>query len=1700
MDKLTAADKAELTKCSSERLVARLIKAGIPEEVVLAKDRAALLEAAAELKLTPGAYAIAEVSKPLAIWEQELALRKAELKAREEERKAELEFRAAESRRQEERHQAELKAREAELKAREDERKADLEFRAAEARRQEEVHKAQIEYQAAEAIRYEASMRTQEERWKAEVDFREAEAGRQQQARLAELDFRSSQREDEKTLLGRTQKYTAAIKNVFPSMPADSAELPSYLDNVDNLFQLYEVPRDLRSRLLLSHLTGKAKSIVSKLSVAQLADYDAVRQCLLTEFQVTPRELRSRFIGASKKADESYSVFRARLELNLTHYLRSRKVDSFDKLLDLFVADKLKDTLAPGALRYVLGLEGDSCFTSQRVANAADIHESNYNQDDSYKAATVSNLSLHNYKSFNRFNKHGKFGKGANTYHTEGNEAVKSQLRSGFVGSGNAASAVVSVPRNVPGHVQQIRETVTGTPSVNDKPVSKQNFTGKPFTKRTCFVCGSELHHAGQCPDRYGAGVKRATNACAAGVSTAESKFETEVKVTADCLAVNCDRPKVVRSVFETSDVTTSRVHDCVNVGRCDNDKPTCDTVSCGSVDLALPEVKFSNLKYTDVVIAGNVYKALIDSGSELPLIKSSLVKDISYIGSINIQPVVGKPVPANLAVLDVAHYDESVVDAVGKLQGDCCDNRRPLHLVFAVTDLATHDVVLPVSVVDDLLKTSHKCMDVCQDTEATLKLCSDNVAVQDINLQDTSEVNSAVPAGGISETFDDVINIDFLYNCDSGDTENVSSSRAQLIQDQLDDVSLKASRSLAERGKGGYRWINGLLCHYDKVLNQSVTQVVAPADRRLAIMAFAHDKSFHQGHKKTCERVRYSFFWPTLRSDVIKYVASCEPCQLKRRLVTKDRVPISPIERPGLPGEHLMMDIVGPIEPASSMGHKYILNVICLHTRWPFSYVLRRIDAKFICDCLCDVFSHLGVASVISSDCGSNFTSQLTQTFLERKGCTPRFNSPVHPEASGTVERFNQTFKRLLHHAITNHARQWHKCIPFVLWALRESGNETTGLPPYTLLYGHQPRGPLHVLCESWTGDRSLPATLHKSDIEYMTELKQHLSIVRAQADVHAETAQAAYVSSYNKRACDKSFEIGEKVIVLFADSTSKLKSWWQTGIIIDVFDEYSYLVELPNGSCKQIHANHLRPFTVRVNSVIVVQDTDFGDIVPTLPYELSQLPSSALNRDILSHLSEVEQQQLLSLLDEFAVCFSAKPGLILNGEHEIVTTPDFKPKRLKPYKIPEVLKVEVENQIDQLLRDGFIEPSTSCMISPIVCVMKHDKFNSGKRDIRIVCDFRYLNKHTVIDRFPVPDQEEILNKLASFKYISVFDARSGYWQTQVKKECQPLLGFATHHGLWQWKRTPFGCKNSGSTFIRAIEHVLKPVRDITATYVDDMGVGSDSWTDHLVDLRRFLTVLKESGVTLNLAKAEFAKPHVKFLGHVVGSGRKDPDPDKISAILSIPRPTTHKQVKSFLGMMSYHRMYIDHLADVAKPLTDLTSGKPSRSFVWSLEHETAFLTLKECLCNVVSLNVPRISSLFVLRTDASGVAISGCLYQRDDDIIDNVSVSGEGEHPISFFSQVLSRSQRAWSTIEREAFAVIASLRKFHQIVFGSHIVIFSDHNPLTFLVEGSPHSAKLTRWSLALQQYDITFRYVKAKNNRVADYFSRCVAGAI
>jgi len=163
-------------------------------------------------------------------------------------------------------------------------------------------------------------------------------------------------------------------------------------------------------------------------------------------------------------------------------------------------------------------------------------------------------------------------------------------------------------------------------------------------------------------------------------------------------------------------------------------------------------------------------------------------------------------------------------------------------------------------------------------------------------------------------------------------------------------------------------------------------------------------------------------------------------------------------------------MDCIGPLDPPSAKGHRYCLCIVDSCTRWTTVYALKTLSAKAVCHSLIDLFTDVGIPQVLISDCGTKFMSQLTQ-MLSRLGCSPRFNTPGHPETSGLVERFNQTCKNMLYHVVQQHGRQWHKFLPLMTWAIREVPNSTTGVSPYMLVYRRAPRGLLAVLKESWTG-----------------------------------------------------------------------------------------------------------------------------------------------------------------------------------------------------------------------------------------------------------------------------------------------------------------------------------------------------------------------------------------------------------------------------------------------------------------------------------------------------------------------------------------------------------------------------------------------------------------------------------------------------
>ena len=99
----------------------------------------------------------------------------------------------------------------------------------------------------------------------------------------------------------------------MPKMPTDVGQIPQYFENIKHLFDIYEVPADLRSKLLISHLSEWAKSLIGRLEAKSLDNYDEMKKFLLGEFKLTAMEYKTRFDRASKRFDETHVLFASRL-------------------------------------------------------------------------------------------------------------------------------------------------------------------------------------------------------------------------------------------------------------------------------------------------------------------------------------------------------------------------------------------------------------------------------------------------------------------------------------------------------------------------------------------------------------------------------------------------------------------------------------------------------------------------------------------------------------------------------------------------------------------------------------------------------------------------------------------------------------------------------------------------------------------------------------------------------------------------------------------------------------------------------------------------------------------------------------------------------------------------------------------------------------------------------------------------------------------------------------------------------------------------------------------------------------------------------------------------------------------------------------------------------------------------------------------
>ncbi|GBO32219.1 Transposon Ty3-I Gag-Pol polyprotein [Araneus ventricosus] len=285
------------------------------------------------------------------------------------------------------------------------------------------------------------------------------------------------------------------------------------------------------------------------------------------------------------------------------------------------------------------------------------------------------------------------------------------------------------------------------------------------------------------------------------------------------------------------------------------------------------------------------------------------------------------------------------------------------------------------------------------------------------------------------------------------------------------------------------------------------------------------------------------------------------------------------------------------------------------------------------------------------------------------------------------------------------------------------------------------------------------------------------------------------------------------------------------------------------------------------------------------------------------VSHLEEHEQVELLELLHNHASSFSGKIQVANVGEHKIRLILGAERKKPYIYKIPESLKLEVDNQIGELESLSFIEPNEAEIAHPAVCVAKKD----GR--MRLCIDFRLLNTVTKPFDCPMENVTDLINQIGHANIITCMDVLKGCWEIPLDEESRDFTSFKTHRAQYRWKVMPFGLRNAAASFQKVMNSALSEYREFYKAYFDDIAIFSCDWDTHLKHLDAVLSKLTELKFTVIVRKCVFAKTQLKYLGHIIGVGRHEPDPEKLRAIEIIERPRRKSALRSALGLFNYYR-----------------------------------------------------------------------------------------------------------------------------------------------------------------------------------------------
>ena len=424
-----------------------------------------------------------------------------------------------------------------------------------------------------------------------------------------------------------------------------------------------------------------------------------------------------------------------------------------------------------------------------------------------------------------------------------------------------------------------------------------------------------------------------------------------------------------------------------------------------------------------------------------------------------------------------------------------------------------------------------------------------------------------------------------------------------------------------------------------------------------------------------------------------------------------------------------------------------------------------------------------MGVPEEVLSDMGTQFVSSCMQEVSRLLNIRQLTTTPYHPICNGLVEKFNGTLKMMLRRLCSEQPRQWNRYINALLFAYREVPQASTVFAPFELLYGRTVRGPMRIIRHLWTGETDRSEV--RSSYQYVFELRERLEETMRIAQEELAKAQHRQKLYYDRGAKERTFEIGDRVLILLPTDTNKLLMQWRGPYLMEgkiCLNDYRIRIK---GKSKTYHINLLRRFYDRGDSeekpveevvnacsggpvllelvnAAVIQEDEPEDSECNDMSEVGTCCATESFRDMTlsGDLNWEQKKEVEELIEEFQRVFTDLPGTTELVAHHIRLTSDS-------------VRQSLADDIQKMLQMGVIRRSSSPYSSPVIIVRKRDGTN------RICVDYRKLNSLTVFDSEPMIPMSDLIQKLGKGEYFSKLDLSKGYWQIPVADQDIEKTGF---------------------------------------------------------------------------------------------------------------------------------------------------------------------------------------------------------------------------------------------------------------------------------------------------------------------------------